>query len=143
MPRAATTAIRYRTAFESDMAARSHRVPLQRARHAVPPAPALAELEAGDLDHLDPGFPHLADGVGVALVGHDHAGLEGDDVVAVVPLLAFLLVGIPAGLDHPELGHPHGVGHRGQEALLLGDVERPVGGAGPQADRPDLAHYLR
>ena len=64
----------------------------KRAGHAVPTASALAELEAGDLDDLDPGLAHLGDGVGVALVGDDHAGLEGDDVVAVVPLLPLLLV---------------------------------------------------
>ena len=69
-----------------------HRVPQERAGHAVAAAAALAELEAGDLDHLDAGLAHLGDRVGVALVGDDDAGLEGDDVVAVVPLLALLLV---------------------------------------------------
>src|SRR5262245_11754554 len=106
------------------------RVADQRAGHAVPAAAALAQLEAIDGDDLDAGLAYLGDRVGVALVGDHHAVLERDDVVAVVPLLAFLLVGVAAGLDHPELGHPQGVGHRGQEALLLGDVEAPLGGAG-------------
>src|SRR4029453_8224136 len=95
----------------------------QRTGHAVPAAATLAQLEALDGDDLDPGLAHLGDRVGVALVGDDHAGLERDDVVAVVPLLALLLVGVAAGLDPPQLGYPQGVGHRGQEAFLLGDVE--------------------
>ena len=45
----------------------------------------------------------LRDRVGVALVGDDDAGLERDDVVAVVPLLALLLVVVAPGLDHPQL----------------------------------------
>ena len=39
-----------------------------------------------------PGLAHLGDRVGVALVGDDHARLQRDDVVGVVPLLALLLV---------------------------------------------------
>src|SRR4029453_7494231 len=70
------------------------RVTDQRAGHAVPTAAALAQLETLDGDDLDAGLAHLGDRVGVALVGDDHAGLERDDVVAVVPLLALLLVGI-------------------------------------------------
>src|SRR5512133_482168 len=66
----------------------------QRAGHAVPAAAALAQLEALDGDDLDAGLAHLGDGVGVALISDHHARLEGDDVVAVVPLLALLLVGI-------------------------------------------------
>ena len=57
-----------------------------------------------------PGLAHLGDRVGVALVGDDDAGLEGDDVVAVVPLLALLLVGVAAGLDDVELRHAERVG---------------------------------
>src|SRR6187402_3865293 len=88
----------------------SDRVPQDRARHAVPATSALAQLEALDLDHLDTGLAHLVDRVGVALVGDDHAGLEGDDVVAVVPLLALLLVLVAARLDDGELVDTEGVG---------------------------------
>ena len=42
-------------------------------------------------------------GVLVALVGDDDAGLEGDDVVAVIPLLALGLPLVAAGLDDSQL----------------------------------------
>src|SRR6185295_1976561 len=71
-----------------------------RAGHAVPAPAPLAELEALDLDDLDAGLAHPRDRVRVALVGDDDARLDGHDVVAVVPLLAFLLVDVPARLDH-------------------------------------------
>src|SRR3954452_14755238 len=118
----------------------SDRVADYRTRHAVPAAAALAELEPLDRDDLDAGLTHLGDRVGVALVGDDHTRLERDDVVAVVPLLALLLVGVTTGLHHLQLGDPHGVGHGGEEVLLLRDMERALGGAGPQADRPDVGH---
>src|SRR5947207_11432987 len=51
------------------------RVSLQRARHAVATATALAELEPLDRDHLDPGLAHLRDGAGVPFVRHHHARL--------------------------------------------------------------------
>ena len=101
--------------------------PAPAGRSCSAPTPALAQLEALDGDHLDPGLAHLRDGVGVPLVGDDHARLEGDDVVAVVPLLALLLVRVAAGLDHLEVAHAEGVGDRRKEALLLGDVELPLG----------------
>ena len=69
----------------------------------MPAATSLAELEALDRDDLDAGLAHLRDRERVALVGDDDAGLERDDVVAIVPLLARLLVGVAAGLDDVEL----------------------------------------
>ena len=95
-----------------------HRVAQQRAGHAVPAAPALAQLEAGDLDDLDACLSHLGDRVGVALVGDDDTGLEGDDVVAVVPLLALLLVLVTAGFDDGQLVDAERVGDRGEEVGL-------------------------
>src|SRR5205085_8028045 len=56
--------------------------------HAVATAAALAELEALDGDDLDAGLAERGVAAGVALVGDDNAGLDGDHVVAVVPLLA-------------------------------------------------------
>ncbi len=106
------------------VAAPSDRVPLQRAGHAVTAAAPLAQLEALDRDDLDTGCPHLVDREGVALVGHDDTGLDCDDVVAVVPLLALLLVGVATGLDDLHLVHTHGVGDRVKEAVLLGDDDR-------------------
>ena len=87
------------------------------------PTPALPQLESLDGDHLYPGAAHGVDGVGVPLVGDDHAGLEGDDVVAVVPLLALLLVLVTPGLHHLEVANAQGIGDRREEALLFGDVE--------------------
>ena len=58
-----------------------------RAGHAVAAATAAAELRAVDGEHLDALLAHQGVGVLVALVGDDDTRLEGDDVVAVVPLL--------------------------------------------------------
>ena len=44
--------------------------------------------------------------MGVAVVGDDDARLEGDDVVAVVPLLALRLAGVAAGFDDAQLVQP-------------------------------------
>jgi hypothetical protein len=107
-------------------------VALQRAGHAVAAAAALAELEAGDLDHLDTGLAHLGDRVGVALVGHDDARLEGDDVVAVVPLLALCWYCVAAGLDDVQRFDPECIGDGAEEVASSGDVEvallGPAGG---------------
>src|ERR687897_1289461 len=97
MPSAASAAISQRTTFVASIRLTSHGVPQERTGHAVAAAAALAQLETGDLDHLDPRLAHLGDRVRVALVGHDDARLEGDDVVAVVPLLALLLVCVATG----------------------------------------------
>ena len=72
-----------------------------RAGHAVGAAAAPAELEALDGDDLDAGLAQRGVGAGVALVGDDDAGLEGDDVVAVVPLLALGLELVAAGRRSP------------------------------------------
>src|SRR6478736_6135297 len=100
----------------------SQRIPHERTGHAVSTAPALAELEALDGDHLDARSSHLLDRVGVALVGDDDSWFESHHVVAVVPLLTLLLVGVTTGLDHAQVGHAEGVGDRREEALLLGHV---------------------
>src|SRR3954452_23460306 len=96
----ARTNTRTQRGVSEPMTLSSDRVADQRTGHAVPTAAPLAQLEALDRDHLDACLTHLGDGVGVALVGHDDAGLERDHVVAVFPLLALLLVGAPAGLHH-------------------------------------------
>src|SRR6478609_6368880 len=87
----------------------SHRVAEDGTRHAVPAPAPLAELEALDGDDLDACCAHLLDRVCVPLVRHHDARLERDHVVAVVPLLAFLLVSVPTGGHHLQLGHAHGV----------------------------------
>ena len=62
-----------------------------RAGHAVAAAAAAAELLPGDGEHLDAGLGELRVRRLVALVRDDDAGLERDDVVAVVPLVALRL----------------------------------------------------
>src|SRR5262249_62327533 len=87
------------------------RVALDRADHAVAAAAALTELEPGDSDHLDAGLAQRRVDAGVPLIGHHHAGLARDDVVAVVPLLAPGLEEAPSGLDHPHRDYPHAAAH--------------------------------
>src|SRR5688572_6697017 len=127
----------------SFMVGTSQRVALDRARHAVPAAAALAELEAGDLDDLDAGLAHLRDRERVALVGDHHTGLERDDVVAVVPLLPLLLVAVAAGLHDVKLRDAERICHRGDEVLVLPHVDRAGLRSGAQADGADALDHLR
>ena len=75
----------------------------------MPTATSLAELESRDLDDLDPGLAHPGYREGVPLVRDHHTGLEGDDIVAVVPLLTLLLVPVAPRLDDVELPDSEGV----------------------------------
>ena len=84
-------------------------------------AAAAAEFVTGDRDDLDAGLAQQGVGVGVALVGDDHAGLQSDHVVAVVPLLALGLVGIAAGVHAAQLLEAERLGDDGREVLLLFD----------------------
>ena len=59
--------------------------------------------------HLDAGLRELGVGGLVALVGDDDAGLERDDVVAVVPLVALGLELVAAGRDEREVLDPERV----------------------------------
>src|SRR4051794_1832762 len=79
-----------------------HDVPCQRARHAVASAAAAAQLGTDDGDHLDAGPAQQGVGVGVAVIGEDHPGFDGNEVVAAVPLLAFGVVGRSTGLHYPQ-----------------------------------------
>src|SRR5690349_11604591 len=74
------------------------------AGHAVPTAPPSTELGADDLDHLDAGLAQQRVRRGVAVVGDDDARLDGNQVVAAVPLLTFGVVHVAAGVDRPQLG---------------------------------------
>src|SRR6476469_5857572 len=109
----------------------------------MPATAALAKLEALDRDDLDTSFTHLRDRERVPLIGDDHTRLEREDVVAVVPLLALLLVGVATGLDHMELGNSQGVGHGRDEILLGPDIQRARLRARPQAHSLDTLDDLR
>ena len=101
-------------------------------------APA-TELEALDRDHLDPLLAQAGVRVDVALVGDHHPGLQADDVVAVVPLLAGGLERVAAGGDHAQrvdlerrldrLHHPavERLGHR--DLGVVAGADRPHAGA--------------
>src|SRR5215472_12515424 len=78
------------------------RIADQRAGHAVPAAAAAAQFGADDGDDLDPGLAQQGVGAGVAVVGEHHAGGDGDEVVAAVPLLPLVSVGLAAEVDDPQ-----------------------------------------
>ena len=106
-------------------------------------ASSLTELEAFDRDHLDTGLSHLRDRVGVALVGHNHAGLQRYDVVTVVPLLSLLLIDVATGLDDVQFGDAQCIGDCAEEVRLLGYVESSRGIPGTETDGSDVFDDLR
>src|SRR3954452_13995205 len=106
--------------------------------HAMASAAPLAELLAGDRVHLDAGLLELEVRRLVALVGDDDAGREGDDVVAVVPLVALGLELVAAGRDELQVGEPEcalDLVDEGEVGDLRLYARRP---AGREADREDL-----
>ena len=105
-------------------------------------AAAAAEFRAAHRDHLDPGLAQQRVGVRVAIVGHDHAGLERDDVVAVVPLLALGLPGVAAGLDDAQLLQAERLLDHVEEMSLVGaDLDAAVA-VGTRAVAADLVDDL-
>src|SRR5699024_4325289 len=108
--------------------------------HAAGTSTAAAELAAVDLQHLDAQAAQVVVGDGVAGVGDDDAGLEGQQVAAVVPLLPgggprVLVGGDDAQLRQTERAGDDLVHVRGR---VPGDdqLELPVhlvpGGEGPR-----------
>ncbi len=80
-----------------------------------------------DLQHRDTSLAQPRVGPLVAVVGDDHTGLQGNHVVAVVPLLARLDEGVTAGGDGAEPGQAQRLGNGLDPTLLLdGDVESPL-----------------
>ena len=73
--------------------------------------------------------------MGVAVVGEHHPGLDGDEVVAAVPLLAFRVVGGATGLHHLELAQSQPGGHHLDEGLVrLDDLHTDVVVTGVQGE---------
>src|SRR6266496_1293708 len=89
-------------------------VALQGTGHAAGAAAAATELEAGDGEHLDAGVPQTLVSVDVALVSDHHAGLDGEQVVAIVPLLARGQQLIAAGLEGADARHVQYAGQGGE-----------------------------
>src|SRR6185437_7555470 len=94
-----------------------------RTGHAMAATPPAPQLGAANGDDLDAGLAQKRVGIGIAVVGHDHTGLESDDVVAVVPLLPLGLPAVAAGPDHPQLLEAEGLLHDIEHAsLVLADL---------------------
>ncbi len=75
--------------------------------------------------------------MGVAVVGDHDAGLERDEVVPAVPLLALRLVHVTAGLDRPQRADAERVGdHVEERPRLLRDLDAAAVG-GTQRERVD------
>ena len=94
------------------------RVALDWAGHAPGATAAAAELEALDLDHLDPCVPEAFVRLDVAVVGDDDAWLEREDVVAVVPLLTLGLVAVAPRLDESDPGKSERTSDRREEVVI-------------------------
>jgi hypothetical protein len=110
----------------------------------VPAAAAAAELGAHDRDDLDAGPAQERVGLGVAVVGEHDAGLDGDGVVAAVPLLPLGGVDVAAGLDDAQPVEPEGVRDDVDEGLdLLGDLDAGRTVAGAQGERLDAVDDVR
>ena len=99
-------------------------------------AAAAAELGADDGDDLDAFLAQQRVGVGVAVVGEDHAGRGADEVGAAVPLRALAHVVGAAGLDHAQLLEAQRLAHGLDERLLvLAQLDAARRVAGPVGDR--------
>ncbi|EGE57167.1 hypothetical protein RHECNPAF_470050 [Rhizobium etli CNPAF512] len=111
--------------------------------HAMAATTAAAEFGAANGDDLDPRLAQKRIRVGVAVVGDDDAGLERDDIVAIVPLFALGLVGIAAGFDGAQLRQVERLGddieHR---PIVRVDLECAVVVLGVHAVAADLIDDL-
>lgn len=83
-------------------------VAFQWAAHAARAAATASQLVARDRQHGDARFVVLLVGPDVALVADHHARAEGQDVVSVVPLLAFGFKGVAAGGDQADVVNAEG-----------------------------------
>jgi len=100
----------------------------------MPTASAPAEFRTWNGDDLDAGFAQKGVGVDIAVIAEDNAGRDGQDVVAVIPLLAFRLEGITTGGDYPQglfangfgddLDEGSGLGHDPDAVAVFGRIER-------------------
>src|SRR5262245_41512758 len=103
-------------------------IAFQWAGHAVAAAASTPQLEALDRDDLDTRLAQCGVRAGVALVCDHHTRLHGDDVVAVVPLLALGFERVTARLDHAHLREAERLAHALDERLVLLLHDEIVGG---------------
>src|SRR3546814_2025657 len=93
-----------------------------------------SDVCSSDLFHTR--FAQLRVGVCVTVVADDHARLERDNVVAVIPLLAFGDVGVASGLHHAQLVKGECLcDDGGQMTFLLPHVDLPLLFTRTQRDR--------
>src|SRR3954452_10886966 len=112
-----------------------------RTGHAMAPAAAPAELLSGDGQHLDTCLAKFGIGGLVAFVRDDYARFEGDDVVAVVPLVPLRLELVAAGRDNRHLVEAERILHLVEEGSLR---QRRLHACGPtrtEQDREDLRDH--
>src|SRR5882757_4029043 len=76
--------------------------------HTVTTATAAAEFSTTHGNHFYAGFSEQSVGVSIAVIGHDHTGLNRHNVITVVPLLAFCLICIATCLDYTKFLEPKG-----------------------------------
>src|SRR3954453_170346 len=98
----------------------SDAVALDRAGDTARAAAAATEFAARDGDHLDAVPTKVGVRGDVALVPDDHAGLDGEEVVAVVPLLALRRTDVLVRREHLHLVDAEGLPD-GLEEVLVGD----------------------
>src|SRR4030095_406208 len=94
---------------------------LDRAGHAAGSATAAPQLAAGDGDDLYSVLSQESVGGGVALVAEDHTGRDGEEVVAVIPLLALGAHHVHRRAQDPQLVHSDRIGHNREQLGVLGD----------------------
>src|SRR6185295_10884334 len=80
-----------------------HRIARDGTRHAVTATAASAEFRSTYRNDLDASLAQQRIGVGVAVVRNHHTGRQGNDIIAVVPLLPLCLPGIATSLDDSKL----------------------------------------
>ncbi len=84
-----------------------------------------AELGGTDLDDFDASVAKLGIGVFIAIVSHDHTGLQGNHVVGVIPLLTRRGIGIASGFYDVELVQAERFLNHGDDfALSVEQTER-------------------
>ena len=88
-------------------------------------ATSASKLRADDRDHLDARLAQQGIGIGIAVIGKDHARRGADQIGAAVPLRPLAHVARAAGLDQPHGFQAEGAANRfDQTALVLAQVER-------------------
>lgn len=64
-----------------------------------------SKFRSADRDDFNAGLAQKRVGMDIAIVTNDDTRLQGDDIVAVVPLFAFLFKGVASGTNNMKLGY--------------------------------------